>query len=165
MLCARVGIVVAMGRPSRATRTALAVGGWLAAACVALVVGLVAVSALGRGILAPGPPMIEPGEVEAELAHPPPPADPGLGPGGRGNGEPRARHVERTPGGTVVTGCDGAGQVSLLSWSPAQGFEVDDVQNEPDEDVQITFASEERDVDVTVVCRNGQPRASVQIDD
>lgn len=156
-----------MGRPSRAARTALAVGGWLAAACVALAVGLVAVSALGRGILEPGPPMVEPGEVEAELANPPPPADAEPAPDSPGPPEAilRAQHVERTPGGTVLMACARSGQVSLLSWSPAQGFRVDDVQDEPDEEAEITFTTGERDVEVVVACRGGRPHATVEIDD
>ncbi len=149
---------------TRVTRTALAVLGWLAAAGVAVAFGLVAVSALGRGILAPGPPMTEPGEVRAELARPATPAQADPAPDGGPNGRPQARHVERTPGGTVVTGCNEAGQALLLSWSPAQGFQTDDVQDGPEDEVEVAFESENTDVDVSVECRDGQPLTSVDVD-
>ncbi|MCR3721219.1 MULTISPECIES: hypothetical protein [Prauserella salsuginis group] len=153
-----------MARPNRAARTALAVAGWLAAAGVAVAVGLVAVSALGRGILAPGPPMAEPAEVEAELSSPASSAAADReGPEGPGD-RPRTRHVEHTPGGTVVAACDRDGQASLLSWSPAQGFHADDIEDGPDDEVELTFESEDRDVDVSVECRNGKPRATVDAD-
>ncbi|MHA6805348.1 hypothetical protein [Salinifilum ghardaiensis] len=153
-----------MARPTRVARTALAVVGWLAAAAVAVAVGLVAVSALGRGILAPGPPMTDPSEVEAELARPAPPAQADPAPEGPSD-RPQERHVERTPGGTVVAGCDEAGQASLLSWSPAQGFQADDVQDDPADEAEITFESDERDVDVSVQCQEGKPRTSVEVDE
>lgn len=138
--------------------------GWLAAAGVAVVVGLVAVSALGRGILDAGPPMTTPGEVEAELARPAPPTN------GDTSDEPppnRDRpHVQRTPGGTVVASCDPTtNQAALLSWSPAQGFQADDVDDGPAEEAEISFEAEEVEVDVQVVCRAGEPLVSVDVDE
>ncbi|MFC7343496.1 hypothetical protein [Saccharopolyspora griseoalba] len=153
-----------MAVPHRTARIALAVLGWLAAACVAVAVGLVAVSALGRGVLASGPPLTEPAEVEAELARPasPAPADPA--PESPATDRPPARDVERTPGGSVVTGCDESGRAVLLSWSPAQGFRVDDVDDVPESEAELTFESRDATVDVSVSCTDGNPVAKVEVD-
>lgn len=165
-----------MFRPSRTTRTILAVLSWVAAAGVAVAVGLVAVSALGRGILDSGPPVTSQREVAAELARPAPPpanAEPGQAPDSptsppNEQGDAQRNHVERTPGGTFVSRCDrssGEEQAALVSWSPAQGFQTDDVQDGPGDEVEVTFESEDLDVEASVVCRNGQPLTSVDVDD
>lgn len=154
-----------MARRIPVTRTALVVVGWLAAAGVAVAVGLVAVSALGRGILAPGPPMADPADVEAELARPTSSAQADHTPDDPSGTTPQQRHVERTRGGTVVTACERNGQASLLSWSPAQGFRADDVDDGPADEAELTFESDSTDVDVSVECVGGRPRTSVEVDD
>ncbi|WP_344128178.1 hypothetical protein [Saccharopolyspora halophila] len=148
---------------ARSTRTALAVLGWLAASGIAVALGLVAVSALGRGILDPGPPITKPSDVAAELSRPAP-ARTETAPEASPGAEPLARHVERTPGGTAVTGCDASGRTMLVSWSPAQGFRADDINDGPDDEAEMTFTSADTDVDISVECSGGRPRTTVEVD-
>ncbi|NHD18129.1 MULTISPECIES: hypothetical protein [unclassified Actinopolyspora] len=151
-----------MAGPTGRTRTALAVLGWFAAAAVAVAVGLAAVSALGRGILDGGPPMTGQDEVRRELAGPAPTAN------DESTAESRPpasgqRDLRHTPGGTVVVNCSG-GRAALLSWSPAQGFQAQDVQDGPAEEAELTFESTDTEVEITVECGDGEPLVSTEID-
>ncbi|GAB3285688.1 hypothetical protein GCM10027563_18720 [Parasphingorhabdus pacifica] len=141
----------------------MAVVGWLVAAGFAAAVGLVAVSALGREILDAKPPMTSPSEVEAELARPAP-----VPPGRDGPDDSPAGtqpQLHRTSGGTVVVACYAAEETaSLRSWSPAQGFRVDDVEDGPAEQVELTFESEEVEVEVSARCRSSEPLVSTVVD-
>lgn len=151
-----------MRAPTGRTRTALAVLGWCFAAAIAVLVGLAAVSALGRGILGGGPPMTSPEQVRRELASPAPStAGDSERPGPTGGG---ATKVDRTPGGTLSTGCSPAGLASLRSWSPEQGFRAQDVREGPAEEAELTFESEDTEVEITVVCDDGTPLVSTEID-
>lgn len=75
-----------------------------------------------------------------------------------------------SPGGTLIARCDGA-NAYLLSWSPAQGWEVEDHLRGPARSTMVTFegdndSNDDRQVTVTVTCRSGQPvAASVPTDD
>ncbi|GAA1241969.1 hypothetical protein GCM10009676_28990 [Prauserella halophila] len=108
--------------------------------------------------------MADPAEVGAEPTGPAPSALPDPDDSESSGDRPRARHVERTPGGTVVAACARNGQASLLSWSPAQGFRADDIDDGPDDEAELTFESDERDVDVTVECRDRKPHATIDAD-
>ena len=66
-----------------------------------------------------------------------------------------------TPGGTIVAQCDGT-LVTLISWSPAQGYRTDDVYRGPATTATIKFKTEENEIEVSVTCQNGQPQASTQ---
>ncbi|WP_092596624.1 hypothetical protein [Actinopolyspora xinjiangensis] len=152
-----------MRSPTGRARTALAVLGWCCAAALAVGVGLAAVSALGRGILDGGPPMTSPEQVRRELARPAPSA------GGDGSERPDpsgagSTEVDRTPGGTVTAGCSEDELASLRSWSPAQGFRAGDVRDGPAEEAELTFESEETEVEITVVCDGTRPLVSTEID-
>ncbi|NUR86845.1 MAG: septum formation initiator, partial [Nonomuraea sp.] len=60
----------------------------------------------------------------------------------------------RTAGGTVTAACVG-GRPVLRSWSPAQGYSVDDVDQDKGE---VKFEPEEGDeVEVRLVCQGGVP--------
>lgn len=61
-------------------------------------------------------------------------------------------------GGTVVARCR-AGQVYLVSWTPRQGFEIDDPLRGPGSTAYVKFDSDELEVHVTVGCRGGRPVA------
>ncbi|GGK72024.1 hypothetical protein Ppa06_30240 [Planomonospora parontospora subsp. parontospora] len=75
-------------------------------------------------------------------------APPATGPG---NGRSRAI---TTAGGNVIARCDG-GLVVLRAWSPAQGFQVDDVERGPAARARVEFESDEADVKVEVRCGAG----------
>lgn len=79
-------------------------------------------------------------------------------------------HSLGSPGGTLIARCDGA-NAYLLSWSPAQGWEVEDYLRGPARSTMVTFegdndSNDDRQVTVTVTCRSGQPvAASVPTDE
>lgn len=65
----------------------------------------------------------------------------------------------RSPGGTVIASCAGD-EVTLRSWSPAQGYSVDDVEPGPSDEVTVEFEPQEGDdVELTIACTGGQPVA------
>jgi len=62
-----------------------------------------------------------------------------------------------TRGGRVIARCEG-GLVTLRSWSPAQGFQTDDVERGPADRARVEFESEEDEVKVEVGCAaDGSP--------
>jgi hypothetical protein len=68
------------------------------------------------------------------------------------------------PGGTVVAVCDG-GLVTLLSWTPAQGFAVVRADRGPDNHAEVRFEGSGGRVEVRVECVAGKPVASWKTDD
>jgi pyruvate/2-oxoglutarate dehydrogenase complex dihydrolipoamide acyltransferase (E2) component len=71
--------------------------------------------------------------------------------------------VITTRGGSVVARCQG-GLVTLRSWSPAQGYEVDDVDPGPDESAKVTFESDRGEVEIEVRCSASGPVHTVETD-
>jgi len=71
--------------------------------------------------------------------------------------DPGRSRVIITVGGRVIARCEG-GLVTLRSWSPAQGFQVDDVERGPDDRARVEFESEETEVKIEVHCAaDGSP--------
>ncbi|MGC5011513.1 hypothetical protein ACLQ2R_12175 [Streptosporangium sp. DT93] len=67
-----------------------------------------------------------------------------------------------TAGGRVIARCQNA-LVTLRSWSPAQGFQADDVERGPASRAYVEFESEEREVKVEVYCAaDGSPAHRVR---
>ena len=64
--------------------------------------------------------------------------------------------VLTSSGGSVVVRCTGA-TVYLVSWSPAQGYRVNEVQRGPGEEAQIDFESDRSSVSVTYRCTSSGP--------
>jgi hypothetical protein len=106
----------------------------------------------------------------------PPTAVPTTQPGGRGpvptggpgGGPPAAAQprteVLATAGGTIVAECTG-GQVTLRSWSPAQGYEVHDVDRGPATQTRVRFRGDSGEVRVEITCVGGAPKAATRIHD
>ncbi|TMS00097.1 septum formation initiator [Nonomuraea basaltis] len=68
----------------------------------------------------------------------------------------------RSAGGTVIAACVGD-QVTLRSWSPAQGYSVDGVEPGPGRTATVEFEpGEGEDVELTITCEGGQPVARGQ---
>lgn len=67
-----------------------------------------------------------------------------------------------TSGGTAVVRCAG-GLAYLVSWSPNEGYQYDNVERGPGDRVRVRFRSEERTVDLRVTCLRGMPQ--VRLDD
>ena len=92
----------------------------------------------------------------------------GGGPGNGSGGSPGGEAVRATlssSAGTVVASCRSS-QVTLVTWSPAIGYRVDEVHGGPAREVEITFTSDrQHDVTMVVTCSaSGEPRASVHGD-
>ncbi|MEV4628410.1 septum formation initiator [Micromonospora sp. NPDC049523] len=163
-------------------RGLLAVAGWLAAAVAATVTGLGAVELIGTGITGPAGPVVDERELARDLAAAPaapsspvqlPTGTPSAGSPSSGppsnvtptaSGGSAARTPISTPGGTVVARCDGR-TVSLVSWTPAQGYAVKQVDPGPDDRAEVTFEGRAGRVEVRVSCPDGRPSASVKQDD
>jgi hypothetical protein len=86
-------------------------------------------------------------------APPPPPVQP----------LPRTE-VLATAGGTIVAECAGD-RVTLRSWSPAQGYEVDDVDRGPAARARVKFKGDRGEVRVEVKCVGGAPKAATRVHD
>ena len=103
-------------------RRLIITAGWLAAAVLAVLVGLVGVGVIRDGITAPITRPLSQAEVERELARIPPSPSAAAPSPVREGPAPKAF---ATRGGTVVARCvDGAAEV--VSLSPAPGFLVHD---------------------------------------
>ncbi|TDC07078.1 hypothetical protein E1267_14505 [Nonomuraea longispora] len=71
----------------------------------------------------------------------------------------RQEKLIRSAGGTVIASCDGD-QVTLRSWSPAQGYAADGVEPGPAWEAKVEFEQEEGDeVELTITCAGGRPVA------
>lgn len=142
----------------------LVVGGWLLAAGVAALLGVLAVYLLGSGIAASTGQPLNAGEVERALAQPgtpttPPPPPPSPSPGGDGqsqdNGQSQGRlQVVETSGGTIIARCRES-KTELVSWTPRQGFEADEEVRGPDDAVYLEFSSDDMKVHATIGCSDG----------
>jgi serine/threonine-protein kinase len=146
--------------------------GWLLIVVTASAVGLMTVSLFSGGLTSTSTTPLSNDAVSEALASvtssgggeaPTTPVKPQLDEIGKA-------HSLGSPGGTLIAGCDGA-NTYLFSWSPAQGWEVDDYLRGPARSTMVTFegdddSNDDRQVTVTVTCRSGQPvAASVPTDE
>ncbi|MBG0815963.1 hypothetical protein [Planomonospora sp. ID82291] len=139
-------------------RLPLVLAGWLVTGVLATGTGVAAITFLGEPLTASAHRPLSSAEVEEALARALPPeavpsaaagpADPA--PSATGRAEGRSRTIT-TAGGNVIARCDG-GVAVLRTWSPAQGFRVDDVERGPAARARVEFESDEADVKVEVRC-------------
>ncbi|MEV4300465.1 hypothetical protein [Microbispora rosea] len=148
------------------SRLLLAAAGWLLAAALATATGVAVLGLLGRPLTGAAERPMTAEEVRLALARDTTrdtvrdtagPAPVGSS-GGRTPGAAPAtgRRLVSTSAGTVIARCDG-GLVRLQSWTPAQGFEVDDVDPGPDDRARVKFESDEDRLEVEVRCSGGVP--------
>ncbi|GAB3146634.1 septum formation initiator [Microbispora hainanensis] len=160
------------------SRLALAVAGWLLAAVLATGTGVAVLGLLGRPLTGSAERLMTAEEIRVALAQDTPLAqdtrggspgapspaavpsdDASAGPSGvRTPGAAPAtwRRLVSTDAGSVIARCDGE-LVRLQSWTPAQGFEVDDVDPGPDDRARVKFESDEDRLEVEVRCSGGVP--------
>ncbi|MEH1031320.1 septum formation initiator [Micromonospora profundi] len=142
-------------------RSILVATGWVATAAVATLIGLGAIRLVGESITGTPGGVRSEAEIERALASPEPtptdttaagttPAAPAATPG--------FRRGFATEGGTAVAEC-GADGVRLVSWAPAQGFRVRDVDRGPDDDVEVTFEGPGGEHELKVRCIGSEPVA------
>jgi hypothetical protein len=92
-----------------------------------------------------------------------PSADATESPPAAGGKTAAAHDIERvltSPGGSLVAWCS-AGEAYLASWSPAQGYEADDVRRGPATEASLVFQGTQSVV-VAVRCVAGVPEASIK---
>ncbi|MFI7658276.1 septum formation initiator [Micromonospora parva] len=157
-------------------RSILIATGWVATAAVATVIGLGAIRLVGESLTGTPGGVRSAAEIERALASPEPAptgatgsasAPPGTtgtasaAPGTTGpapSASSGARRGFATDGGTAVAEC-GPGGVRLVSWAPAQGYRVRDVDRGPDDDVEVTFQGATREYELKVRCIGSEPVA------
>ncbi|WP_431728840.1 septum formation initiator [Verrucosispora sp. TAA-831] len=153
-------------------RTLLAVAGWLATAVVATLIGVAAIRLVGESLTGTPGGVRSQEEVARELAAPPRTTTPTTGT--PGPSEPTAaapasptastsptpdaphRRSFSNQGGSVVAECVPGG-VWLASWSPKQGYSVEDVDRGPDDDAEVKFVGPSGEHELSVRCAGGVP--------
>ncbi|MFF0471019.1 septum formation initiator [Micromonospora zamorensis] len=147
-------------------RSILVAAGWVATVAVATLIGLGAIRLVGESLTGTPGGVRSEAEVERALASPEP-APTGttgtasVGPGTASPTPSASSGVRRgfaTDGGTAVAEC-GAGGVRLVSWAPAQGYRVRDVDRGPDDDVEVKFRGPTREYELKVRCIGSEPVA------
>ncbi len=137
--------------------------GWLATAAAAITAGVFAIGAIGNGIAgSTTSPLSDQAVAKALAQATQTPAPSSRTPTSRPSAtrgtttrESRAR-VLQVGGGSVVAGCAG-GQATLQSWTPDQGYEVDDVQRGPNAVVRVKFKSGRSEFETRIGCRGDVP--------
>ncbi|RLP94589.1 MULTISPECIES: septum formation initiator [unclassified Micromonospora] len=150
-------------------RSILVAAGWVATAAVATLIGLGAIRLVGESLTGTPGGVRSAAEIERALASPEPvpTGTTGAGSVGPGTTSPApgassgVRRGFATDGGTAVAEC-GADGVRLVSWAPAQGYRVRDVDRGPDDDVEVTFQGSAREYELKVRCIGSEP---VAVDD
>ncbi|GII59712.1 hypothetical protein Pth03_81010 [Planotetraspora thailandica] len=155
-------------------RLLLVVTGWLTVGLIATGAGLTLTTALGDAITRSGNRALSPDDVRRALDDTPAPspsqtptetasssAVPSRKPSPPASAPARAVTV---PGGIVVARC-ADGLVTLESWTPAPGYQVDDIERGPRDVVRVKFESEEghgAKAESEVRCSGGRPVATVK---
>ena len=147
------------GQRQRRTRSLLAIGGWLLAAAAATAVGLAATGAIGTNITAATATPLSQQQVDRALARtsPAPARQPATTQPTAPGGITRALD---TRGGTIIARCR-AGQATLISWSPVQGYDSEKIHPGPAPTAAITFEAEHTEIRVRVDCPAGIPTAHI----
>ncbi|MET7876124.1 septum formation initiator [Micromonospora profundi] len=142
-------------------RSILVATGWVATAAVATLIGLGAIRLVGESITGTPGGVRSEAEIERALASPEPTPS-GTTAAGTASAAPTAspgfRRGFAIEGGTAVAECAADG-VRLVSWAPAQGFRVRDVDRGPDDDVEVTFEGPGGEHELKVRCIGSEPVA------
>jgi hypothetical protein len=157
-------------------RQLLVIAGWLATALVATVAGVALIGRLGESLSGPSGDVLSAGQVRQALAtittaspaYATPPAAPSTtrpAPDATVTPGPSSRtKLITTRGGVVMASCHGD-QVTLHSWSPAQGYEVDDVDPGPDDEAEVIFESDDSETEIKVHCTPAGPAPAIRSSD
>jgi len=159
-------------------RVLLTFGAWLLGVAAATGGSLAAVSLIGQSIIGPETQQLTVSAVNRALADDrdtdQPPASPSPAtsrsarPHRRAARRPRPGRTTTQPagtllssaGGSVLAQCDAAGAY-LISWSPQQGYEADDVVRGPAARAMVVFLAGSHGVRLAVTCAGSVPSASV----
>lgn len=134
----------------RARSVVVSTAAWTIGALSSVGIGLVALSMIGTGFadrpLQPMAPNAAVTDAPDRPANPDMMSGPPSSSGGTGND-----HTVVTRGGTVIVRCVQSG-VYIVGWSPAPGYQTDDLRRGPAAQAGIMFESSSREVFVTVSC-------------
>ncbi|MGC4879144.1 septum formation initiator [Micromonospora sp. DT43] len=145
-------------------RSLLVAVGWVATVAVATLIGLGAIRLVGESLTGTPGGVRSEAEIERALAAPEATsaAPTAVTPAGTASTAPSpdagVRRSFATDGGTAVAECGPAG-VRLVSWAPAQGYRVRDVDRGPDDDVEVTFEGSAGRHELKVRCIGAEPVA------
>ncbi|MET7749576.1 septum formation initiator [Micromonospora sp. NPDC005367] len=144
-------------------RWLLVVVGWLATAALATVIGLGAIRLVGESLTGTPGGVRGEDEIARALASAPPAlarsgAPSTSSPSAPSAGDSPVRRTFTTGGGSAVAECVPEG-VRLVSWAPAQGFRVRDVDRGPDDDVEVSFEGGAGEYELKVRCLGREPVA------
>ncbi|WP_039906425.1 hypothetical protein [Micromonospora lupini] len=145
-------------------RSLLVAVGWVATVAVATLIGLGAIRLVGESLTGTPGGVRSEAEIERALAAPEPTsaAPTAAAPAGTASAAPSldagVRRSFATDGGTAVAECGPAG-VRLVSWAPAQGYRVRDVDRGPDDDVEVKFEGSGGRHELKVRCIGAEPVA------
>jgi hypothetical protein len=155
-------------------RIILVTAAWLVGAAATATAATVALGALGAGLAGPGSRPLSQADVQRELSAAGPSGSPPASPSGQpspdGSRTPATApstsgtQVLSTDGGTIVAHCSG-GQVTLVSWIPAQGYRTDGVTPGPADSAWVKFKADRSELLVTVTCAGDQPKEVIATDD
>jgi hypothetical protein len=148
-------------------RTLASLAAWTAGAGVAVGVGVLALSLIDNG-LASG--AVQPVPIDGPVAAAPPSPSPSASlsqPSGEAAPVPSSapspsatagplRQLAST-GGTAIARCTPDGLAYLVSWSPGQGYEADDVHRGPGRIVSVAFTAGTQRVWLGIHCVAGIP--------
>ncbi|ACZ88205.1 hypothetical protein [Streptosporangium roseum] len=139
-------------------RALLGLGGWIAAAVLTTATGTWAVSLIGTDITGQAVRSMTLDEVERALTTTP--AGPAIAPPASAGPSAETGNFSYAEG-SVTAACD-SGQVLLLSWSPAPGYGVDEVERGPASTASVVFESDDRKAAISLTCTSGKPAATVR---
>ena len=163
----------------RAARGLGVAGGWVAAAAVATAVTLGAVSVIGPGLFGGSTRPLSQADVNDALAEAtasaaaaPSTSSPDAGATATLSApasQPPTTQPTTAPvplsaaGNTVLARCVGD-TVEVISWTAAQGYHADGV-NQHGREAEVDFESDDSEVKIRVTCASGVPTADVDQDD
>lgn len=145
---------------------------WVVGAIAAVGVGILALSLLSDGLtgravqpIGANPAAQDSGAAAVQPSDQPSSPDPASSPAPMRSGL-AAAGPDRTltsPGGLAVARCVD-GQAFLVSWSPAQGYRVEEVARGPDSEAKVVFRAGTDEVHLSVRCVGGVPQPHVERD-
>ncbi|WP_422735337.1 septum formation initiator [Micromonospora sp. WMMD729] len=143
-------------------RSVLVAVGWMTTVAVATLIGVGAIRLVGESITGTPGGVRSEAEIERALAAPEPTPGGTTGGPSTASAAPSAsagvRRSFATGGGTAVAEC-GPDGVRLVSWAPAQGYRVHEVDRGPDDDVEVTFEGSAGKHELKVRCIGTEPVA------
>lgn len=138
--------------------------GWLAAALIATLAGLIGIRLVGDSLTSTPGGVRSEAEVARALAAATPPSSAPAGTQAPPSSQAPSR-TKPTNGGTTFTSAGGTATVHcepgdlafLDSWSPRPGYQARDDDRGPDDDVEVRFEGADGRVELKFFCRGGVP--------